>query len=889
MALLDIPIDVPWKLVAASKDMMDTEFSTMQFPPQWRSCLAIYAYEPRMEDLPEALCDQQITYLKVSCSISGLQGDQADKKEFYDLTRDILKPENGESLIAVKDILNEYFACYGVLLNVSALPYFPESLQPGIKRVTIDFSKYKPGQAIATPLEENDEIVFTPADESSKLEIVHICPSIANERGEMSIKDGIIIMIPSKVKASRIEGKFCLGEGGGSISMLAYKDRTQLEVKSFESVTEESQILTIEQNDIDRIILKVQTREGGASMARFSYDGVISQNDYPHIVDFEPKKRDLYQAATEEGEILTGSKSEIVVTKSLSHTESSQMGVDAKASAGIGKPPQTKGGDEGIGGGAGISGGISASWGKTNTDTSTTQIDSSRDRRERQAATTQIAQMYNLLTGYHEGTNRAMFLMLPRPHILQPTDMRTFVNGLRVIEGIQDFFLVVSRPRSVPGLFIKAVLDTGHFSEKVAQREPEYDKTYEEFEVQKWILDTRTLAHFNSIYTVREGYVIDTDPTRKDIIILVDLAGREVTRYEVKPDPFHRGVQELNSQIVAFNIKKVQPQNDQVPEAGYVIPDYIPWIFNLPKRPPPGSEAGTNSLLIPGQYVYTDPDFLGQVQPKAGITNYHYQAENSTTVRVEGEAHGDDGGSFVGRYRVFTRSINPKPQPVDDDLVIASRGLSVCIASDTNGCLQVLDAPENMVLPSDWFIVDEPHVKTDASLLVNPSQTYSGAFSYNNDFSITANKDDVTGELADKISRNVPFDMLQRGEMHLPAIKDLLHRIQSSMISSTISVTRRPLGVTRYFDSNYVMKRVLSAMPKLISGPKVKEIEMAHPMLKEKFGDLTIANVLQTDISDLAILGKLNFEDVTKLRRSLLRTVGNVDSKNSEEAGKELG
>ena len=40
--------------------------------------------------------------------------------------------------------------------------------------------------------------------------------------------------------------------------------------------------------------------------------------------------------------------------------------------------------------------------------------------------------MYNLLTSYHAGSNREAFLMLPRPHILQPTEeFRMIYDGLR--------------------------------------------------------------------------------------------------------------------------------------------------------------------------------------------------------------------------------------------------------------------------------------------------------------------------------------------------------------------------------------------------------------------------------------------------------------------------
>ena len=77
----DIPIDVPWKLVAASPDMMDVTFCDAGFPPPWRSSLVIYAYEPAPTDLPQQLCDQKITYLKVACSITGFQPTQQETQE----------------------------------------------------------------------------------------------------------------------------------------------------------------------------------------------------------------------------------------------------------------------------------------------------------------------------------------------------------------------------------------------------------------------------------------------------------------------------------------------------------------------------------------------------------------------------------------------------------------------------------------------------------------------------------------------------------------------------------------------------------------------------------------------------------------------------------------
>ena len=95
---------------------------------------------------------------------------------------------------------------------------------------------------------------------------------------------------------------------------------------------------------------------------------------------------------------------------------------------------------------------LTGSWGDTTSDSTSTQIDQFlRERRETQGSTTNITQQYNLLTGYHAGTNRAAFLQLPRPHTLQATDYRTFVRGLRMIRGSSG----ISSDRFAPDRFAR--------------------------------------------------------------------------------------------------------------------------------------------------------------------------------------------------------------------------------------------------------------------------------------------------------------------------------------------------------------------------------------------------------------------------------------------------
>lgn len=318
-----VPEDIPWQWVATSRDMLDQRFCDQAFPPLWRSSLALYAHNPAPEDLPESLDGSRITYLKLTCSITGYQPSDAEVEE---ATTSFFHFPNEEAQ-SLSRLLETYWPCYGVLVNVAVFP-------------------------------------------SGHLD-----------------------------------------------------------------------------NEIPTSVL-------------------------PHIIDFEPKSRDLYQTATDTGEILTASASSVNVGKSQTHTESTETGLSGGIKGGH-TPGEKKGG---WGGEADFR--FSHKWGETDKDVHSVTTVASQERKEKHAAVTELKQMYNLLTGYHAGTNRAVFLMLPRPHTLQPTPARTFVQGLRVIEGMQDFFLIVSRPEGMERICVEVSLDTGHLPEDVTITPPpaEYEE-----------------------------------------------------------------------------------------------------------------------------------------------------------------------------------------------------------------------------------------------------------------------------------------------------------------------------------------------------------------------------------------------------------------------------
>lgn len=176
-------------------------------------------------------------------------------------------------------------------------------------------------------------------------------------------------------------------------------------------------------------------------------------HDYPYFVDFEPKKRELYETRTESGEVLSGSSHHVNVQKGTTSTETTE------------KSEIVNGGSFRV---PGLEVGASGEWGTRKSNSAQTvdlrNTDTMAERRETVSHSTQLSQMYQLFTSYHPGTNRAVFVILPRPHIVTSAEQAEFnlINGPRLLEGVQEVFLVVHVPRSIPGICVQAWLDTGH-------------------------------------------------------------------------------------------------------------------------------------------------------------------------------------------------------------------------------------------------------------------------------------------------------------------------------------------------------------------------------------------------------------------------------------------
>lgn len=183
-------------------------------------------------------------------------------------------------------------------------------------------------------------------------------------------------------------------------------------------------------------------------------------DDYPFIIDCEPKKRELYQMVTDTGEVLSGSSASLAVGKGgVTSNTTENYNIDTGWNFGM------QASYAGTGGGHDV--GETGQWGSMNSasreNTNIRNSEVSTERRELQSHVTQLSQMFNLFQVFHLGTNRALFLIEPRPHIRQVE--ASFINGPRALEGYQEVFLTVVRKKDQK-ICVGSVLETAHLSKE---------------------------------------------------------------------------------------------------------------------------------------------------------------------------------------------------------------------------------------------------------------------------------------------------------------------------------------------------------------------------------------------------------------------------------------
>jgi hypothetical protein len=190
-------------------------------------------------------------------------------------------------------------------------------------------------------------------------------------------------------------------------------------------------------------------------------DHGLQPGEYPFFLDFEPKKRELYEMATDTMEKQSRSIESLNITKSSGNTQSMEVLDVDMGGGGMGASASY----------AGTGGGFTytapnGQWGtkRVNADESLTSrsSDVGQEKRETYSFSTQISQMYHLLDSYHLGTNRVVFFIQPRPHTLE--EPSGFVRGPRPVDGIQEFFLIVAQLKDQEEFCVSLRLDTSHIT-----------------------------------------------------------------------------------------------------------------------------------------------------------------------------------------------------------------------------------------------------------------------------------------------------------------------------------------------------------------------------------------------------------------------------------------
>src|SRR6267154_903105 len=187
----------------------------------------------------------------------------------------------------------------------------------------------------------------------------------------------------------------------------------------------------------------------------------IALADYPFFLDFEPKKRELYELATDTKEKQSRSIESLNLTKSTGTTQSTEILDVDMGGGGFGMQSTYAG----TGGGFNYTA-PNGQWGTKRLNAeegmASRSSDVGQEKRETFSFSTQISQMYHLLDSYHLGTNRVVFFIQPRPHTLE--EPSGFVRGPRPVDGIQEFFLIVAQPKRQEDFCVSLRLDTSHLT-----------------------------------------------------------------------------------------------------------------------------------------------------------------------------------------------------------------------------------------------------------------------------------------------------------------------------------------------------------------------------------------------------------------------------------------
>jgi len=409
-------------------------------------------------------------------------------------------------------------------------------------------------------------------------------------------------------------------------------------------------------------------------------------DQFPYFADFEPKKRELYEVVTDTGEVMSRSLEGVGVRKGASTSDSHEVLDSTSVNLGV------------SGSVSGVTGSLGVQQEHGTKDLSqqgyenVRTTDSARESRETFAHTTQLTQMYHQLSSYHLGTNRAIFFVLPRPHIVESE--RTFINGPRVLEGIQEFFLVVMRPKAVAEICVEAYLETAHLVNEPVEFA---------YETAIGALDLKI-----SLPAPEVPFSLEIDSarvTKKDAITYLPPAG-----WEIDLERSGDGVQAhsaARTRTIRPNLGDFKPQ----------LPDLNPILPNIPHTT---ATKGYRLDMLEGS---------GILFHKITAERDHVIAEGEVEAKSTEESEVlnplEEPGRLDMRATIFIRNKNAKVAAYDQTMYITSRGVSSCPVATVRAARPsvVFEHPVSPVATNDgrMSITQANRVRTEIGQLLMES------------------------------------------------------------------------------------------------------------------------------------------------------------------------
>lgn len=589
----------------------------------------------------------------------------------------------------------------------------------------------------------------------------------------------------------------------------------------------------------------------------------VPLSDYPYIMDFEPKRRELYEAVSKSGEILGRSTSTLGLKKSGTTGETteyaSKIGAEVKGSSDSGTSSHY---ENSWGGGTHVQ------------EENLNSTDASREKRETYSSTTSLTQMYELFTGYHIGSNRALFHMLSRPHTIEEKDQYTFVNGPRRLEGIQDVFLIVNRPKNQPGLCIEAFLETAHLFAEIAEKQQQTDANVSQI----------PLTEYHTVSGGNMGYVWDWERNTgghvavKNVVFILP-SGCEIDTTSHAQQSFDVG------------------------EAGKT--DYPPLTINVPA----------------GIFLAFE-DNLTFWRSLFNVSMTVIDGQVTVTVSLR-----DGGGNWPPRFQCAvtvyykcTKMVDPPKEPTapQSPLFLTSRGLSTCIGLEMKETSQ----PGNISRTVDFNKIFDPDYTNKLVEWLDKYQildlgTTPDDYRQTLDDLVKNNRDQFEEKVRDAFNKgnsdpvpdnwllpdewvsyetNLSIDPLMRDPQtpalqRIRAANDLTNHLGQKMVESLRSSERYADRTVDFWHTNMVLKRLSDGVLTMPNNPtgnaKIADLDVPH---KEKilatFGNaVQIKEILGYDVKTLQRGLGISETHARQLKLALVKLNTNVNplGKNTEK------